>query len=155
MNIIYAREESLGAQRCVPTNLVRARLGKGACASRSLRRDRGGQCSYAANSSLDHLVSTDEKRLWHTQTKRFSGLEIVTSSNFVGRSTGKSPGFAPLRILSTRDAARSKFSRHTCPFRRTHKGFVPLTKLRPINGAEALSITPLPRRRAAGAIAGR
>ncbi len=28
-------------------------------------------------------------------------LRLMTSSNFVGCSTGRSPGFAPLRILST------------------------------------------------------
>ena len=28
-------------------------------------------------------------------------LRLMTSSNFVGRWTGRSPGFAPLRILST------------------------------------------------------
>jgi hypothetical protein len=31
-------------------------------------------------------------------------------SNFVGRSTGRSAGLAPLRILSTNDAARRKLS---------------------------------------------
>ncbi len=33
-------------------------------------------------------------------------LRLMTSSNFVGRSNGKSPGFAPLKILSTRMAPR-------------------------------------------------
>jgi hypothetical protein len=31
----------------------------------------------------------------------FAVLRLMTSSNFVGCSTGNSPGFAPLRILST------------------------------------------------------
>ena len=31
----------------------------------------------------------------------FAVLRLITSSNFVGCSTGRSPGFAPLRILST------------------------------------------------------
>src|SRR6266446_6622179 len=33
-------------------------------------------------------------------------LRLMTISNFVGRSTGKSAGFAPFRILSTYVAAR-------------------------------------------------
>src|SRR6266536_3072931 len=33
-------------------------------------------------------------------------LRLITSSNLVGCSTGRSPGFAPLRILSTYVAAR-------------------------------------------------
>ena len=31
----------------------------------------------------------------------FAVLRLITSSNFVGCSTGRSPGFAPRRILST------------------------------------------------------
>src|SRR5262249_38823304 len=41
-------------------------------------------------------------------------LRLITSSNFVGCSMGRSPGLAPFRILSTKYAARrlmsSKFS---------------------------------------------
>ena len=33
-------------------------------------------------------------------------LRLMTSSNFVGCSTGRSAGFAPLRILSTKTADR-------------------------------------------------
>src|SRR6266702_8729581 len=33
-------------------------------------------------------------------------LRLMTSSNFVGCSTGRSAGLAPLRILSTKNAAR-------------------------------------------------
>ena len=33
-------------------------------------------------------------------------LRLISSSNFVGCSTGRSPGWAPLRILSTYPAAR-------------------------------------------------
>jgi hypothetical protein len=36
----------------------------------------------------------------------FAALRLMTSSNFVGCSTGKSAGFDPLRILSTKVAAR-------------------------------------------------
>jgi hypothetical protein len=33
--------------------------------------------------------------------RTFAVLRLMTSSNFVGCSTGRSPGFAPFRILST------------------------------------------------------
>src|SRR5688500_8137361 len=36
----------------------------------------------------------------------FAVFRFITSSNLVGRSTGKSAGFAPFRILSTYTAAR-------------------------------------------------
>src|SRR5262249_18439386 len=36
----------------------------------------------------------------------FAVLRLITSSNFVGRSTGRSAGLAPLKILSTKRAAR-------------------------------------------------
>lgn len=35
----------------------------------------------------------------------FAILRFTASSNFIGRSTGKSVGFVPLRILSTQLAA--------------------------------------------------
>jgi hypothetical protein len=37
-------------------------------------------------------------------------LRLITNSNLVGRSTGKSPGFAPLKILSIKVASRRKIS---------------------------------------------
>jgi hypothetical protein len=33
-------------------------------------------------------------------------LRLITNSNLVGGSTGRSVGFAPLMILSTKNAAR-------------------------------------------------
>ena len=36
----------------------------------------------------------------------FAVFKLITSSNLVGRSTGRSPGFAPLKILSTKAADR-------------------------------------------------
>jgi len=43
--------------------------------------------------------------------RAFAVLRLITSSNFVGCSIGRSPGLAPLRILSTYVAARLKLSR--------------------------------------------
>ena len=37
----------------------------------------------------------------------FAALRFTTSSNLVGRSMGKSPGFAPLSTFATRSAERS------------------------------------------------
>src|SRR5262244_1079740 len=42
-------------------------------------------------------------------------LALITSSNFVGCSTGRSAGFAPFRILSTNVALRRKRSRKLGP----------------------------------------
>src|SRR5262249_16845437 len=40
----------------------------------------------------------------------FAVLRLITNSNFIGRSTGRSAGLAPFRILSTYVAARRKLS---------------------------------------------
>src|SRR5262249_49240217 len=45
----------------------------------------------------------------------FAVLRLITSSNFVGCSTGRSAGLAPLRILSTKTAARRKMSSSLAP----------------------------------------
>src|SRR5262245_11021800 len=42
-------------------------------------------------------------------------LRLITSSNFVGCSTGRSAGLAPLRILSTYSAARRFICRRSIP----------------------------------------
>src|SRR3954464_6302211 len=46
-------------------------------------------------------------------------FKLITSSNLVGCSTGRSAGFAPLKILSTKNADRRKKSRHKGPQVRT------------------------------------
>src|SRR4030095_8160671 len=55
---------------------------------------------------LDDLVCPQERRRRDRQARRLGGLEVDHQSNFVGSSTGRSPGLAPLRILSTWTAAR-------------------------------------------------
>ena len=42
-------------------------------------------------------------------------LRLSTSSNFVGRSTGRSAGLAPFRSLSTKTAARRHPNWHPIP----------------------------------------
>jgi hypothetical protein len=55
---------------------------------------------------FDHRDSAAEQRCRDINAKRLCGIEVDHSSNLVGRSTGMSAGLAPLRILSTRPAAR-------------------------------------------------
>jgi hypothetical protein len=58
-------------------------------------------CAYSINSSA--LVS----RIGGTvRPSAFAVLRLMMNSNLLGNSTGRSAGFAPLRILSTRAAAR-------------------------------------------------
>src|SRR5689334_16517911 len=45
----------------------------------------------------------------------FAALRLITNANFVGCSTGRSAGLAPLRILSTYVAARRSKSRKLTP----------------------------------------
>jgi hypothetical protein len=42
-------------------------------------------------------------------------LRLITNSNFVGCSTGKSAGFAPFSILATKTAERRKLSTMSVP----------------------------------------
>src|SRR4029450_8668463 len=73
----------------------------------------------AARRSWPRWSSTGYSTTWSARTSSVCGivrpsafavLRLITSSNFVGRSTGRSAGLAPLRILSTNDAARRKLS---------------------------------------------
>ena len=45
----------------------------------------------------------------------FAVFRLITSSNLVGCSTGRSAGFAPLKILSTKRADRRNRSRRSGP----------------------------------------
>src|SRR5205814_1708322 len=47
-----------------------------------------------------------------------AALRLITSSNFVGCSMGRSPGFAPLSILSTYSATRRDRSTRCAPYER-------------------------------------
>src|SRR4029450_3141779 len=46
----------------------------------------------------------------------FAVLRLITNSNFVGCSTGRSAGFAPFKILSTYTAARRYRSKKCVPY---------------------------------------
>jgi hypothetical protein len=45
----------------------------------------------------------------------FAVLRLMTNSNLVGCSTGRSAGLAPRRILSTKSAARAKLFKSKSP----------------------------------------
>ena len=51
--------------------------------------------------SSDHLVRLEEERSGDGEAEAWAVLRLMTSSNFVGCSTGRSAGLAPFRILST------------------------------------------------------
>src|SRR2546428_9829641 len=78
-------------------------------------------------------MSTRYSMTWSARSNRVCGivrpsalaaLRLMTSSNFVGCSTGRSPGLAPLRILSTKTAARCQIAMMSDPLlRRRGEGF--------------------------------
>ena len=53
------------------------------------------------NTLLDHLVCLEEERRGNGGLRAFAVLRLSTSSNCLGRSTGRSAGLSPLRSLST------------------------------------------------------
>ena len=56
--------------------------------------------------SIIQIASSLQQRLRDRKvSSAFDVLRLITSSNCAGCSTGKSPGLAPLRILSTEAAA--------------------------------------------------
>jgi hypothetical protein len=59
-----------------------------------------------ACSSFNHLVGAQQERLRNGQAECLGGREIDDEIEFGGCSTGRSPGLAPRRILSTYSAAR-------------------------------------------------
>ena len=60
---------------------------------------------------LDDLVRPEQAATAGSSSpSALAVFRLIASSNFVGCSTGRSPGLAPLRILSTYTAARRKFS---------------------------------------------
>jgi hypothetical protein len=69
-------------------------------------------CESAENreelASLHSITWSARKRMdcGIERPRAFAVLRLITSSNLVGCSTGRSPGFAPLRILSMYLAAR-------------------------------------------------
>ena len=61
----------------------------------------GSQRGRRAGPSLYDLVRPQQYRLRDRQAERLGGLQVDDELEPVGCSMGRSPGFAPLRILST------------------------------------------------------
>jgi hypothetical protein len=61
-----------------------------------------GQAALAC--LLDHLIRPLQERRRDRQAEGLGGLEVDEQFEFAGLFDGRSPGFAPLRILSTNDA---------------------------------------------------
>src|SRR5262245_15006941 len=65
-----------------------------------------------------HSITSSARATSDGGTVRLSALAVLrlmTSSNFVGCSTGRSAGLAPFRILSTKIAARRQISLKSGP----------------------------------------
>src|SRR5438132_6333333 len=72
------------------------------------REEHAGECANE-RPSLHHWITSSARSSSDCGTARpsaFAVLRLITSSNLVGCSIGKSAGFAPLRILSTKAAVR-------------------------------------------------
>src|SRR5215469_4830172 len=80
------------------------------CEARHLHKlDFTTVCIVFHTSPLPHLITLSALASTLGGTVRpiwLAVLRLITSSNFVGCSTGRSAGFAPFRILSTYLAAR-------------------------------------------------
>ena len=50
---------------------------------------------------FDHLVGGNEQFVGHGQPEHLGVLRLITSSNLVGKTTGKLRGFSPLSIRPT------------------------------------------------------
>ena len=61
------------------------------------------QTHAAAANERSYSITSSARREGgrNLEAERLGGLEVDISSNLVGCSTGRSAGFAPLRILST------------------------------------------------------
>ena len=64
---------------------------------------------------LDHLVRPLQQGVRNRKPERLAVLRLITNSNLVACSTGRSDGFAPRRIWSMRYAARRYISARSGP----------------------------------------
>src|SRR5712691_390900 len=59
---------------------------------------------------INHLIRPLRSDGGIVRPRALAVLRLITSSNLVGCATGRSPGLAPFRILSTNPAARRNMS---------------------------------------------
>src|ERR1700730_11972958 len=84
---VYVRIPPIASQFCAPQRKTPS------AASGLVRRKK---------SLLDHLVGAQQEYLRMVKPMALAALRLITSSNFVGCSIGRSAGLAPLNILSTK-----------------------------------------------------
>src|SRR5262249_43489893 len=86
-------------------------------AADSIRQQFGTQMPQGGHPPHHSITSSARccKNKGTSSPSAFAVLRLMTSSNFVGCSTGRSAGLAPLKILSTKTARRAKLSRKIGP----------------------------------------
>jgi hypothetical protein len=70
---------------------------------------------------LDHLVGAGEHGRWNFEAQRPGSLEIDDRRKLGGLLTGISLGLVPLRILSTKAAARRNIAAKFTPYPSTRR----------------------------------
>jgi len=102
-----------GGRQCLsPAESVRGPASHQSSATNGAAREPLARAVINA-STLPYSITWSARRrsdCGSVRPRAFAVLRLITRSNFVGCSTGRSAGFAPFRILSTYVAARRKFS---------------------------------------------
>src|ERR1700732_3911407 len=91
-----------------PAQLLRARR----------ERPRGGTAENRDELAASHSINSSARRRSGSgivRPRSWAVVRLMTRSNLVGCSTGRSPGFAPRRILSTKSAVRRNISTKFAP----------------------------------------
>ena len=101
-----------------PTNTPMRRISSGCCARAASGHAAAAPPSSVMNSRRSHSITSSARASSVGGGDRSSALvvfRLMISSNLIGCSTGRSAGFAPLKILSTHVAARRNKSRKSTP----------------------------------------
>jgi len=95
--------------RALPGCLLPLMAGKWTYSRKLAGSEMCHEWSHAPQQNSRHSITSSARARSVGGTERpriLAVLRLITSSSFVGCSTGKSPGVAPLKILSIRPAAR-------------------------------------------------
>src|SRR5262245_44831432 len=125
-----------GDKRCAGRDSMLSCLGLGPHGENLSKKDAGAECRMAKAESrqqrdrespdpcaravhgVGHSITSSARASSDggiVRPSAFAVLRLMTRSNFVGCSTGKSAGLAPLRILSTYVAARRNKEERLAP----------------------------------------
>jgi len=91
----------LGLCQLTPAADIRSNEAAPLCANRGREQVQQKCTAKGTVNLLDHLVGALLELHRHVEAKRLGGLEVITSSNLTGASTGSSLGRAPRRMRST------------------------------------------------------